>query len=168
MMWKKLAIGAGGAVMVVAVGAVLFGTAFASGPGPKSGTAIGGRDIPLAVASELTGLSEDELLAELEGGTTIPALLEDMGVDLATFHQAVADARQAALDQAVAEGQISPERGQWMQQQMEQNQLSAGPHGPGDCDCDGGPAVSGAAAGYGQPSDGLGPGLQNRWGAESR
>ena len=167
-MLKKLVIGTGGAITAVAVGAVLVGAAFAGGPGPKSDTAIGGRDIPLAVASELTGLSEDELLAELEGGTTIPALLEEKGIDLAAFHQAVADARQAALDQAVAAGQMSPQRGQWMQQQMEQNQLSAGPHGPGDCDSDGGPAVSGAAAGYGESSDGVGPGLQNRWGAGSR
>jgi hypothetical protein len=166
-MWKKLAIGTGGAVATVAVGAVLFGTAFASGPGPNSDTAIGGRDVPLAVASELTGLSQDELLAELEGGTTIPALLEEYGVDLSVFHQAVADERQSALDEAVADGQISPEQGQWMEQQMTQNQLSAGPHGPGDCDGSG-PMASGAAAGYGQPSDGLGPGLQNRWGADAR
>jgi hypothetical protein len=166
-MWKKLVMGAGGTVAAVAVAPVLLGAAFASGPGPNTDTAIGGRDVPLAVASELTGLSEDELLAELEGGTTIPALLEEYGVDLSVFHQAVADERQSALDEAVAEGQISPERGQWMEQQMTQNQLSAGPHGPGDCDGDG-PTVSGAAAGYGQPSDGLGPGLQNRWGADAR
>ena len=80
-MLKRLAIAAGAAITAVAVGAVLLGTVLAAGPGPKNGNGadVGGRDIPLAVASELTGLTEEQLLAELEGGKTVPALLGSWG-----------------------------------------------------------------------------------------
>lgn len=174
---KKLAIAVGAAVTAIAIGAVLFGTVFAAGPGPASDTAIGGRDIPLAVASQLTGLSQDELLAELEGGKTIPALLEEKGIDLSVFHQAVADARQAALDEAVAAGMISPERAQVMAQNMEQAQVSAGPHGPGDGsgggsgDCTGDAnryGMSDQGKGWGVPGDGTGPGLEHRYGGSTQ
>jgi len=176
-MMKKLAIAVGAAVTAIVVGAVLFGTVFAAGPGPRSDTAIGGRDVPLAVASQLTGLSQDELLAELEGGKTIPALLEEKGIDLTVFHQAVADARQAALDQAVAEGKITPERAQVMAQNMEQAQVSAGPHGPrdgsgqglGDCTGDANRyGMSDQGKGGGVPGDGTGPGLEHRYGGSTQ
>ena len=176
-MMKKLAIAVGAAVTAIAVGAVLFGTVFAAGPGPRSDTAIGGRDVPLAVASQLTGLSQDELLAELEGGKTIPALLEEKGIDLTVFHQAVADARQAELDQAVAEGEITPERAQVMAQSMEQAQASAGPHGPssgagqqlGDCTSDANRyGMSDQGKGWGIPGDGTGPGLEHRYGGSTQ
>ena len=176
-MFKKAGIAVGAAVAAVSVGMLLLGTAFASGPGPKSDTAVGGRDIPLVVASDLTGLTQDELLAELQGGTTIPALLEEKGVDLNVFEQAVADARQAALDQAVADGTISPERAQVMAQNMEQAQASAGPHGPrngsgqgsGDCTGDANRyGMSGQGKGRGVPGDATGPGLEHRYGGSTQ
>jgi hypothetical protein len=177
-MMNKLAIAVGAAVTAIAIGAVLFGTVFAAGPGPMSDSAIGGRDVPLAVASQLTGLSQDELLAELEGGKTIPALLEEKGIDLSVFHQEVADARQAALDEAVAAGTISPERAQVMAQNMEQAQVSAGPNGPqyqageqsGDCTGDGNQYkygqsdASGQGKSWGVPGDATGPGLEHQYG----
>jgi len=179
-MLKRLAIAAGAAITAVALGAVLFGTVLAAGPGPKNGngTDVGGRDIPLAVASELTGLTEEQLLAELEGGKTIPALLEELGFDLTVFHQAVADARQAAVDEAVAEGTITPEQAQWMLQHMAQNQVSEGPYGPqyGEGrmlgDCTGGDAnrygMSDQGKGWGEPGEGTGPGLEHRYGGSTR
>jgi hypothetical protein len=177
-MFKKAGIAVVAAVGAVSVGMLLLGTAFAFGPGPKSDTAVGGRDIPLTVASDLTGLSEDELQAELAGGTTIPALLEEKGIDLDTFHQAVADARQAALDAAVAAGTISPERAQVMAQNMEQAQVSAGQNGPqyrageraGDCTGDGNQYkygqsdASGQGNSWGVPGDATGPGLEHQYG----
>jgi len=179
-MLKRLAIAAGAAITAVAVGAVLFGTVLAAGPGPKNGNGadVGGRDIPLAVASELTGLTEEQLLAELEGGKTIPALLEDLKIDLTVFHQAVADARQAAVDEAVAEGTITPEQAQWMRQHMTQTQASEGPYGPQYSegrqlgDCTGGDAnrygMSDQGKGWGVPGEGIGPGLEHRYGGSTR
>jgi len=178
-MLKRLALTAGAAVAVLAVTGVLFGTVLAAGPGPQAGngTAIGGRDIPLAVAADLTGLTEEELLAELDGGKTIPVLLEEKGIDLTVFEQAVADAHQAALDQAVAEGKITPERAQVMAQNMEQAQVSAGPHGPrdgsgqglGDCTGDANRyGMSDQGKGWGVPGDGTGPGLEHRYGGSTQ
>jgi hypothetical protein len=180
-MLKRLAIAAGAAITAVAVGAVLFGTVLAAGPGPKNGNGadVGGRDIPLAVASELTGLTEEQLLAELEGGKTIPVLLEGLNVDLTDFHQAVADARQAAVDEAVAEGTITPEQAQWMRQHMTQTQASEGPYGPqygegrtlGDCAGEGEAhryGGTGEGKSWGEPGEGTGPGLEHRYGGSTR
>jgi len=180
-MLKKLALAAGVAVAVVAVTGILFSAVLAAGPNPKAGHSdtIGGRDIPLAVAADLTGLTEEELLAELEGGTTIPALLEELGIDLSVFHQAVAEARQAAVEEAVAAGTMTPEQAQVMLQRMEERQADGGqgPYGPqagaryglGDGICDGtGPHGPAAGAGYGEPGDGTGPGLSHRYGAVSQ
>lgn len=178
-MLKRLTVAAVAAITTVAVGAVLFGTVLAAGPGPSNGTDIGGRDIPLAVASELTGLTEEQLLAELEGGKTLPALLEDLKIDLTVFHQAVADARQAAVDEAVAEGTITPEQAQWMRQHMAQTQASEGPYGPqygegrqlGECTGDGEAhryGGSGEGESWGEPGEDTGPGLEHRYGGSTQ
>jgi hypothetical protein len=177
-MLKRLALAAGAAVAVLAVAGVLFGTALAAGPGPRAGNgaAIGGRDIPLAVAADLTGLTEEQLLAELDGGKTIPVLLEEKGIDLSVFHQAVADARQAAVDEAVAAGTITPERAQVMLQRMEERQAAGeqGPYGPragagqmlrdGTCDGTGPHGPLAAGAGYGESGEGTGPDQSHRYG----
>lgn len=183
-MGKKLLVAAGAALSGALVIGLLVGTALAAGPGPKgngNGATIGGRDTPIAVAADLTGLTEEEVLAELEGGKTIPVLLEEEGVDLTTFHQAVADARQAAVDEAVDEGKLTQEQAGVMKQRMAQNQAEgAGPHGysygdgDGECDgtCDGdmnrlGPA-SGEGFSWGGRGDGTGPGLEHRYGGSTR
>jgi hypothetical protein len=176
-MLKRLALTAGAAVAVLAVTGVLFGTVLAAGPGPRAGNgaAIGGRDIPLAVAADLTGLTEEQLLAEFEGGKTVPALLEEKGIDLTVFEQAVADARETAVEEAVAAGTISPERAQVMLQRMEERQGAGeqGPHGPQagavqalrDGTCDGtGPHGPTAGSGYGEPGEGTGPDQSHRYG----
>ena len=180
-MLKRLTVAASATVAAVAVGALLLGTALAAGPGPSNGNGadIGGRDIPLAVASELTGLTEEQFLAELEDGKTIPVLLEEMGIDLSTFHQAVADARQVAVDEAVALGTITPEQAQWMRQHMTQTQASEGPYGPqygegrqlGDCTGDGEAnryGMSDQGKGRGESGEDTGPGLEHRYGGSTR
>jgi len=170
-MLKKLALGL--ALVALAVTALWSGTALAAGPGSKAGygSEIGGQDIPLDVAAELTGLTEDELLAELEGGKTIPVLLEEMGIDLATFHQAVVEARQAAVDEAVESGTLEPGQAQVMVQEMQECQ-AGGPQG--SCGPEAGDGLmqrAGAGAGpgpgmhsYGEPGEGTGPGEFHRYG----
>ncbi len=172
-MLKRLGLTVGVAVAVLAVTGVLLGTVLAAGPDPQAGngTAIGGRDIPLAVAADLTGLTEEQLLAELDGGKTIPVLLEEKGTDLTVFEQAVADAREAAVEEAVAAGTISPERAQVMLQRMAGEQ---GPHGPqagagqalrdGTCDGTGPHGPVAAGSGYGESGEGTGPDQSHRYG----
>ncbi len=103
--------------------------------------------------------------------------LEELGIDLSTFHQAVADARQAALDEAVAAGTISPEKAQVMAQNMEQAQVSAGPNGPqyqagrqlGDCTGDGeAHRYGGSGEGNSWGVSGEGNGLEHRYGGSTR
>ena len=181
MLKKRMSLIAGAVVVALGATALFAGTVFAGGPGPKAGYGdeIGGRDIPLAVAAELTGLTEEQLLAELEGGKTIPALLEEMEIDLATFHQAVADARQAAVEDAVELGAITPEQAKAMLQKMQERQAQGtpGPYGPQagtrqmlkDGTCDGaGPSGPMGGASYGEPGEGTGPGLSRHYGAAWR
>jgi hypothetical protein len=155
-MLKRLGLTVGVAVAVLTVTGVLFSTVLAAGPGPRvgNGAAIGGRDIPLAVAADLTGLTEEQLLAELDGGKTIPVLLEEKGIDLTVFEQVVADARETAVEEAVAAGTISQGRAQVMLQRAEERQAAGeqGPHGPQ------------AGAGHGEPSEGTGPDQSHRYG----
>jgi len=177
-MLKRLGLTVGVAVAVLAVTGVLFGTVLAAGPGLRAGNgaAIGGQDTPLAVAADLTGLTEEQLLAELDGGKTIPVLLEEKGIDLTVFEQAVADARETAVEEAVAAGTISPERAQVMLQRMEERQAAGeqGPHGPqagagqalrdGTCDGTGPHGPAAADAGHGEPNEGTGPDQSHRYG----
>ena len=84
---------------------VAVGHGIRIGPGPKSDTAVGrsrhsnsGRFRPNRAPLRTSSWQSFRV------ATTIPAILEDKGIDLSVFHQAVADARQAALDEAVAAG----------------------------------------------------------------
>lgn len=156
---RKKMVWVGGGVAALVAAAMLIGTAWAAGPGAGAGrgAAVGGRDVPLTVAAEFTGLTQEQLLAELQGGKTIPVLLEENGVDLTTFHQAVAEARQQAVEEAVTAGTITPEQAQVMLQRMEQQQADGqyGPWGPragagtGDCDGTGPHGPQGTARGSG-------------------
>jgi len=164
-MLKKLALGL--ALVALAVTALWSGTALAAGPGSKAGygSEIGGRDIPLAVAAELTGLTEEELLAELEGGKTIPALLEEKGIDLATFHQAVAEARQAAVDETIESATPAPSQTRVMLQGMQKSQARRSLM-LRDGTCDGaGPGEAMHGFSYGEPGEGTGPGEFHRYGS---
>ena len=97
----------GAAVAAVSVAMLLLGTAFAFGPSPKSDTAVersrhsnSGRFRPDRAPLRASSWQSFRV------APTIPAILEDKGIDLSVFHQAVADARQAALDEAVAAGTV--------------------------------------------------------------
>ncbi len=94
---------------------------------------VSGHEIAVNVAAELTGLTPEEIGAELAGGKTLPVLLEEKGIALEDFQAAVRDAHQEAVEQALAEGHISQERAERMLERMTSRECerAGDEHGPG-------------------------------------
>ena len=128
-----------GIALVVALIAGLFGVVavaaqdgedgpfpqfFGRGRGPMGGN-VGLADrseMQEAIAAEL-GISVEELESARSEGTPLWALVDELGADMAAVREAMESVRQAAIDQALAEGAISEEqaerlrngRGPWRQ-----------------------------------------------------
>jgi hypothetical protein len=112
------------------------------GPGPDLGFGLrgGGDWSTFDAAAEALGLTPDELFSELHSGKTLSDLATQQGVDLQTVQDAInaahTAAEQQAIEQAVADGQISRQQADWMLQGL-QNGWLGGPglpghgHGPG-------------------------------------
>lgn len=126
--------------LVVAVGllasALLGGTVSAQGPmrgggrgpwtGPRpfDGTGPGaqpfrgmgpgalgfGNEIHLSVAAELLDMTVEELEEALEEGARLDDLLAEADVSREAFHEAMLDAGEKAIEQAVKEGEITEEQ----------------------------------------------------------
>lgn len=73
----------------------------------------------VSVAADVLGMTQDDLLAELQGGKSIADVANERGVD----PQAIADAYLAQfsvdLNQAVEEGRITQKQADWMLEQAE-------------------------------------------------
>lgn len=64
----------------------------------------------LGAAAQSLGLDEADLIDRLRSGDTLADVAEAEGVDLAAVTGAVSDALDAALDEAVADGDLTQER----------------------------------------------------------
>lgn len=68
-----------------------------------------------SLIAEALGMSLEALEAEKEAGNSLPRILEDQGMDRATYRENLAAASQAAIDQAVAEGVITQDQADQLQ-----------------------------------------------------
>jgi hypothetical protein len=137
---------AGVVIGLVALGLVAGGAAFAAfqasaqtetPTAPWGGYApmMGGRwdgegegpmhDYMIAAFADALGLSTDDLEARLDAGETLAAIAEAQGLTSEQLTTLWADARQQALDEAVADGVLTREQADWMLQHMG----SRGPNG---------------------------------------
>jgi hypothetical protein len=125
---------AGIATLVAVVGVVaVAGFALAQDPTPTPNGGFGfGRGFGLMgggdwstfdAAAQALGLSPEELFSELHSGKSLSDLATEKGVDLQVIQDAMDAARkeamQQAIEQAVADGQISREQADWMLQGLE-------------------------------------------------
>ena len=130
-----VALGLAGA-LVVLLGAV--DVAYAQGPQPpvghhpfycsddcvhagrtSGGWGWGRRGFSLVdAAAEATGLTEDEVIAALQEGQTFAQIAEAQGVDSQALVDAFLADREAALEQAVADGWLTQEQADWMLAEM--------------------------------------------------
>ena len=112
-MFRKTAI----IVSMVALVGLLAGATTAFAWGPREGTdaryggygARGGQGFITVVAEEI-GLTQAELVAELQGGKTIEQVALEIGVDPAAIVETFVAAKQERLDQAVTNGVITDEQ----------------------------------------------------------
>jgi len=125
-----------GSLLAVLLGAV--GVAYAQGPQPPlddrpfcndgscdcdgrmaGGLSFGMRGFSLVDATaEATGLTVDEVIAALQEGQTFAQIAEEQGVDLQAIVDAFLADRQAALEQAVADGRLTQEQADEMLAEM--------------------------------------------------
>jgi hypothetical protein len=141
------------ALLVLALGVLGVGVAFAQGGQPPAGQGGYGwmHDyVERALAAKL-GLTEKQVEDQLAAGKAMYQVALDNGIkqeDLANFMNEV---HKDAFAQAVKAGVITQERADWMLQRM-QNMYQNG-YGPGNCPMHNG---QGAPLGRGQ---GFGPGM---------
>ena len=150
------------ALMVLALGALGVGVAFAQGGQPPAGQGGYGwmhgymHDyVEQALAAKL-GLTENQVEEQLAAGKPMYQIALDNGIkqeDLANFMNEV---HKDAFARAVKDGVITQAQADWMLQGM-QNMFQNG-YGPGNCPMHNG---QGASLGRGR---GMGPGMMGRWG----
>lgn len=64
--------------------------------------------------AEALGITEEEFETAIAEGETLLSLAEKYDVDYETLRQVMLEARQEALEEAVAEGKITQEQADWM------------------------------------------------------
>ena len=153
-------------LVVLALGALGVGVAFAQGTRPPVGGSGYGwmHDyVEQALAAKLD-LTEEQVEEALTAGTPMYQIALDNGIaqdDLASFMNEV---HQDAFAKAVAEGVITQERADWMLQRM-QNMYQNG-YGFGNC-----PMHNGQGFGPGMMQqnrgNGYGPGMMGNWGTQN-
>lgn len=100
------------------------------------------------VLAELSGLSQDEIQSKL-AYKPVWAVLDETKVDVDTFRSKMHEKAKSVVTQAVADGKLTKDQGDYMLQRME--------NGPGY-----GMGPRGRGRGYG-PGYGRGPCGQGRW-----
>jgi hypothetical protein len=104
-------------------------------PAPRLGMWECGHWMVFDAAAEALGLTPQQLFTELHGGKTLQEVAEAQGIDPETVQEAMtgvrAEARKAAIEQAVKDGKLTRAQADWMFQGMELGlgRLGEGPHG---------------------------------------
>ena len=127
------------AIVVLALGVLGAGVAFAQGQQPPrmsdaygQGSHMGGRGmrgsqggygimhdyVEQALADEL-GIAESQVEDALASGTTMYQFVLDNGVAEADLPAFMSDVHQVAFDKAVADGVMTQEQADWMQERMQ-------------------------------------------------
>ncbi len=101
--WKKVALAAASAVIV---SVVVAGLALAHGGGDfgESG------DSPVEILSDMTDVSVDDIRSARQSGDSLADIAEANGVTTDDYVAAVVDAATMAIDDAVADGELSDDR----------------------------------------------------------
>ena len=113
------------------------------------GMAGGGQWTMFDTASEVLGLTPEELFAELHGGKSLEEVAEEQGVEIETvqdtMNEARAEARLEMIEQAVEDGTMTQEQADWMLEGLERGFFPGGQslgrgrgggfHPEGECPC---------------------------------
>jgi len=128
--WTLLVVG------VAAISLAITGAVFAQDEtpvsplrgGPGNGTGIL-HDYMVEAFADALGLTTEELEARLATGETLAVVAADLGVPADEFPALWLEARQSALEAAVADGVITAEQADWMLSRMQTGSRGAGAMG---------------------------------------
>jgi hypothetical protein len=140
-----LVLGAAGAIGVVAYAQSSTPTPYPGfGPGMMGGRAMMGgwgsgsyapmHDTMLQAVAEALGMQPDELQERLANGETMWQIAEAQGLSADEFRSLMSDARSKALEKAVADGVITQEQADWMQDHIDYMWENGFGLGGGPCD----------------------------------
>lgn len=107
--------------------------------GGRMGGALGQgwmHDYMIEAFADALGLSPEELQAQIDAGAHMFDIASEQGLSVEEFQQLMFEARDKALQQAVADGLIDQEWANWMIERMQG--MYSGGFGPGGGGCHGG------------------------------
>ncbi|OGO12512.1 MAG: hypothetical protein A2Z66_03325 [Chloroflexi bacterium RBG_13_66_10] len=123
---------------VAVLSAASVGTAYAQDETPAGipwGNGAQGtgllHDYMVEAFADALGVTADELEERLASGETLASVAVDQGISADEFPALWLEARQSALDAAVADGVITAEQADWMQSRMQAGGRGQGPMGSG-------------------------------------
>ena len=105
-----------------------------------------------ALLAEVLGMSSADLEAAEDAGKSLPEILEEAGMDAATFRENIAATMEAAIDEAVAEGILTQAQAEALDGSRPFG------FGPGRGFCSGSGGFRGALPEDLEPGEGFGPG----------
>jgi hypothetical protein len=150
------------ALVVLALGALGVGVAFAQGGQPPAGSLVGPmmqngggylHTYMVAAVADKLGLTVDEVNTRIAAGETMYDIAIAEGITAEDFPTFMTDVRAAALDAAVKDGVITQEQADWMKSR-----------GFGRGGMMGGQGFTGTCPMYGSgQSSQFGPGMMRGW-----
>lgn len=150
-------------IVVLALGALGVGVAFAQGGQPPYGPMMGGNGygwmhdyVEQALAAKL-GLTEEQVEGQLAMGTSMYQIALNNGIAQADLADFMNEVHQTAFDQAIKDGVLTQAQADWMLQHMSGNFQNG--YGFGDC-----PMHNGQNGSFGPQNGrgGYGPGMMGR------
>ena len=129
--WMISLVLAAVALAMAATGAVYAQAETLAGPA-QGGSGDGSgflHDYMVDALAEALGITAEELESRLASGETLAAIAADLGVQADEFPALWLEARQSALDAAVADGVITAEQADWMLSRMRTGSRGAGAMG---------------------------------------
>lgn len=92
-------------------------------------------EVMISSMAEALGLDAADLEARLEAGETMYAIAASLGFSSEEISELLGDAREQAIQQAVADGLLTAEQAEWMLSRMQG--MGAGGYGFASGNCDG-------------------------------
>lgn len=129
-MFKKITIAVGTLLTVGVLALFTVGSVFAQAPTPTTpdapqtpwgnawGRVSNGAGVVSDAITNLLGMSQEDIYAERSSGKNLSEIANEKGITDQQVIDAMLAGRQEVIDQALADGRITQEQADWMQEAM--------------------------------------------------